>query len=146
MRGSMCLFFRGYMNGPCTLFFLPTTQLHHRPTRDFGHIPAWLGYVLSVFFPTAVFSRPAELSKVSPNPPFVHDLLIQHFSLSHPAILMPPSAIFYNDSLVPCAVNGSVSWSGLPNPRLPLLLIGNESKEECVDEVYSFYALYFSTT
>ncbi|KAJ7270897.1 P-loop containing nucleoside triphosphate hydrolase protein [Mycena rebaudengoi] len=84
-----------------------------------------------------LYERPVYT--VSPNPPFVHDLLIQHFSLSHPAILMPPSAIFYNDSLVPCAVNGSVSWSGLPNPRLPLLLIGNESKEECVDERASWY-------
>ncbi|KAK7014215.1 AAA domain-containing protein [Favolaschia claudopus] len=58
---------------------------------------------------------------------------------SHPAILMPPSTLFYNDSLVPCAVNGSIVWSGLPNPRLPLLFIGSESKEECVDERASWY-------
>ncbi|KAJ6520595.1 P-loop containing nucleoside triphosphate hydrolase protein [Mycena vulgaris] len=57
----------------------------------------------------------------------------------HPAILMPPSAIFYEDSLVPCAVNGTICWSGLPDPRLPLLFIGSESKEECVDERASWY-------
>ncbi|KAJ7431230.1 P-loop containing nucleoside triphosphate hydrolase protein [Mycena latifolia] len=64
--------------------------------------------------------------------------LLTHSS-SHPAILMPPSAIFYEDSLVPCAANGTISWSGLPNPRLPLLFIGSESKEECVDERASWY-------
>ncbi|KAJ7153558.1 P-loop containing nucleoside triphosphate hydrolase protein [Mycena crocata] len=58
---------------------------------------------------------------------------------SHPAILMPPSAIFYDDSLVPCAVNGTVVWSGLPNPQLPLLFIGSEWKEECVDERASWF-------
>ncbi|KAJ7730393.1 P-loop containing nucleoside triphosphate hydrolase protein [Mycena maculata] len=57
----------------------------------------------------------------------------------HPAILMPPSAIFYDDSLVPCAVNGTIAWSGLPDPRLPLLFIGSESGEECVDERASWY-------
>ncbi|KAJ7075675.1 P-loop containing nucleoside triphosphate hydrolase protein [Mycena belliarum] len=62
-----------------------------------------------------------------------------NLSSSHPAILMPPSAIFYEDSLVPCATNGTISWSGLPNPRLPLLFIGSESKEECVDERASWY-------
>ncbi|KXN83986.1 putative RNA helicase SDE3 [Leucoagaricus sp. SymC.cos] len=32
---------------------------------------------------------------------------------SHPAILMPPSALFYSDTLVPCANNGRIVWSGL---------------------------------
>ncbi|KAF7297231.1 hypothetical protein MIND_00956200 [Mycena indigotica] len=50
---------------------------------------------------------------------------------SHPAILMPPSAMFYDDSLVPCAVNGAVTWSRLPNPRLPLMFIGSDTEEEC---------------
>ncbi|KAJ6524568.1 P-loop containing nucleoside triphosphate hydrolase protein [Mycena capillaripes] len=58
---------------------------------------------------------------------------------SHPAILMPPSTLFYEDSLVPCAENGNISWSGLPNPHLPLLFIGSECKEECVDERASWY-------
>ncbi|KAJ6478594.1 P-loop containing nucleoside triphosphate hydrolase protein [Mycena vitilis] len=57
----------------------------------------------------------------------------------HPAILMPPSTLFYEDSLVPCAQNGSISWTGLPNLRLPLLFIGSETKEECVDERASWY-------
>ncbi|KAJ6463413.1 P-loop containing nucleoside triphosphate hydrolase protein [Mycena sanguinolenta] len=58
---------------------------------------------------------------------------------SHPAILMNASTLFYDDALVPCAVNGTISWSGLPNPRLPLLFIGSESVEECVDERASWY-------
>jgi len=49
---------------------------------------------------------------------------------------MPPSAIFYDDSLEPCALSGSVSWSGLPNPQLPLVFIGNSSEEQSVDEVW----------
>lgn len=51
---------------------------------------------------------------------------------------MPPSAIFYDDSLEPCAQSGSVSWSGLPNPQLPLVFIGNSSEEQSVDEVRMF--------
>ncbi|KAF7321050.1 hypothetical protein HMN09_00192300 [Mycena chlorophos] len=58
---------------------------------------------------------------------------------SHRAILMPPSAIFYDDSLIPCAVNGTVTWSGLPNPRLPLMFIASDSQEECIDERASWY-------
>jgi superfamily I DNA and/or RNA helicase len=54
---------------------------------------------------------------------------------SHPGILMPPSALFYNDTLLPFATNGKVSWSGLPDSRLPIKIIGCESKEECIDEV-----------
>jgi hypothetical protein len=48
---------------------------------------------------------------------------------------MPPSAIFYNDSLEPCAKNGVVSWSGLPNPRLPVIFFGCDSEEASTDEV-----------
>jgi hypothetical protein len=51
---------------------------------------------------------------------------------------MPPSAIFYDDSLEPCAQSGSVSWSGLPNPQLPLVFIGNSSEEQSVDEAWVF--------
>lgn len=58
---------------------------------------------------------------------------------SHPAILMPPSAIFYEDSLEPCAANGITSWSKLPNPQLPLIFIGHEHKEETVDERATWY-------
>ena len=48
---------------------------------------------------------------------------------------MPPSAIFYNDTLQPFAKNGTVVWSGLPNPKLPLKVIGTDSSEESNDEV-----------
>jgi hypothetical protein len=50
-------------------------------------------------------------------------------------ILMPPSAIFYDDSLEPCAQNGAISWTGLPNSEFPLVFIGNDSDEESIDEV-----------
>ncbi|KAF9034497.1 P-loop containing nucleoside triphosphate hydrolase protein [Hymenopellis radicata] len=54
---------------------------------------------------------------------------------SHPAILMPPSAIFYDDTLEPCAIfNGIITWSGLPSPKIPLKFIGGQWKEECIDE------------
>jgi len=52
---------------------------------------------------------------------------------------MPPSAIFYDDSLEPCAQNGSVNWSGLPDPQLPLVFIGNNSEERSVDERASWF-------
>lgn len=70
---------------------------------------------------------------------------------SHPAILMPPSALFYSDSLVPFATNGKVSWSGLPESRLPVRIIGCESEEEGIDEVCysnppnSFFRIDFLT-
>jgi superfamily I DNA and/or RNA helicase len=57
---------------------------------------------------------------------------------SHYAILMPPSAIFYNDSLIAAARNGTVSWSGLPCPTLPLVFFGLDSREECINEVNTF--------
>ncbi|KAF8903069.1 AAA domain-containing protein, partial [Mucidula mucida] len=54
---------------------------------------------------------------------------------SHPAILMPPSAIFYDDTLEPSAIfNGIITWSGLPSPKIPLKFIGGQWKEECIDE------------
>ncbi|KAF8172752.1 P-loop containing nucleoside triphosphate hydrolase protein [Mycena galopus ATCC 62051] len=79
-----------------------------------------------------LFDRPVYAS----NP---EQVLLSSNYRSHPGILMPPSALFYSDSLVPCAVNGTVVWSGLPNPHLPLLFIGSESTEECVDERASWY-------
>ncbi|KAF9451324.1 P-loop containing nucleoside triphosphate hydrolase protein [Macrolepiota fuliginosa MF-IS2] len=60
---------------------------------------------------------------------------------SHPVILMPPSALFYNDTLVPFASNGKMSWSGLPDNRLPVRIIGCESEEECIDEKSTWYNL-----
>jgi len=52
---------------------------------------------------------------------------------------MPPSAMFYNDILQPYAQNGKISWSGLPNPRLPLKFIGTDALEKSTDEKASWY-------
>lgn len=69
--------------------------------------------------------------------PFVN--LVKNYR-SHPAILMPPSALFYNDTLEPCArENGDVVWSGLPNAKIPLTFIGSTSLEECIDERETWY-------
>ncbi|KAJ3505597.1 hypothetical protein NLJ89_g7334 [Agrocybe chaxingu] len=69
-------------------------------------------------------------------PPYTR--LVKNYR-SHPAILMPPSAIFYNDTLEPCAENGKVVWKGLSNPDLPLKFIGDESPEESSDERASWF-------
>ncbi|KAJ3937652.1 MAG: P-loop containing nucleoside triphosphate hydrolase protein [Lentinula lateritia] len=63
--------------------------------------------------------------------PFVN--LVKNYR-SHPAILMPPSAMFYNDSLEPCASNGMISWTGLSNNKYPLMFLGCNTKDESVDE------------
>jgi len=52
---------------------------------------------------------------------------------------MPPSAIFYNDTLQPYARNGKISWSGLPNPLLPLKFVGTEASEKSTDERASWF-------
>jgi len=52
---------------------------------------------------------------------------------------MPPSAIFYDDSLEPCAQNGTIVWSTLPNPRLPLVFLGCATDEASVDERASWF-------
>jgi hypothetical protein len=51
---------------------------------------------------------------------------------------MPPSAIFYNDTLLPYAQNHKVIWSGMPKPFLPLKFIGSTSPEDSSDEVCLF--------
>ncbi|KAH7868389.1 AAA domain-containing protein, partial [Lentinula edodes] len=63
--------------------------------------------------------------------PFMN--LIKNYR-SHPAILMPPSAMFYNDSLEPCASNGMISWAGLSNDKYSLMFLGCDTKDESVDE------------
>ncbi|GAW07733.1 P-loop containing nucleoside triphosphate hydrolase protein [Lentinula edodes] len=63
--------------------------------------------------------------------PFVN--LVKNYR-SHPAILMPPSAMFYNDSLEPCASNGMIAWAGLSNNKYPLMFLGCDTKDESVDE------------
>lgn len=59
---------------------------------------------------------------------------------------MPPSAIFYDDILQPCAQNGTVSWSRLPNSQLPLVFFGGDSEEVSVDEVQSFISEFYFPT
>lgn len=56
---------------------------------------------------------------------------------SHPVILMPPSAIFYNDSLQPLAKNGVISWTKLRSRDMPLKFVGDPSLEDTDDEVRS---------
>ncbi|KAK7039176.1 adenylosuccinase ade13 [Paramarasmius palmivorus] len=66
-----------------------------------------------------------------PFKPFVN--LVKNYR-SHPAILMPPSAMFYNDTLEPYAANGLISWTGLPNPTFPLKFIGTAKGMYSVNE------------
>ncbi|KAK0463235.1 helicase MOV-10 [Desarmillaria tabescens] len=85
-----------------------------------------------------LFERPLYTNEqCSIYKPFVN--LVKNYR-SHPAILMPPSALFYNDTLEPCARgNGVVAWSGLPNDKIPLMFIGSTSLEECIDERETWY-------
>ncbi|KAJ3554546.1 hypothetical protein NP233_g12400 [Leucocoprinus birnbaumii] len=64
-----------------------------------------------------LFERPLYSDEQSTTPyyrPCTH--LCKNYR-SHPAILMPPSALFYNDSLVPFAKNGRVVWERLRGKR-----------------------------
>ncbi|KAJ3568151.1 hypothetical protein NP233_g5899 [Leucocoprinus birnbaumii] len=64
-----------------------------------------------------LFERPLYSDEQSTTPyyrPCTH--LCKNYR-SHPAILMPPSALFYNDSLVPFAKNGRVVWERLRSKR-----------------------------
>lgn len=85
-----------------------------------------------------LFERPLYTNEQSSvHRPFVN--LVKNYR-SHSAILMPPSALFYNDTLEPCAHgNGVVVWSGLPNVKIPLTFIGSTSLEECIDERETWY-------
>ncbi|KAJ3992098.1 P-loop containing nucleoside triphosphate hydrolase protein [Lentinula boryana] len=65
---------------------------------------------------------------------FDRPLYAEHNYRSHSAILMPPSAMFYNDSLEACASNGMISWAGLSNNKFPLMFLGCDAKDESVDE------------
>jgi superfamily I DNA and/or RNA helicase len=58
---------------------------------------------------------------------------------SHPVLLMPPSAMFYNDTLQPCATNGYIVWSQMADPRLPFMFINNEGNEASDDERATWY-------
>lgn len=55
---------------------------------------------------------------------------------------MPPSAIFYNDSLEPKAfANGRIHWPELPKPNLPLKFVGTTTNDESNDERASWFNL-----
>ena len=58
---------------------------------------------------------------------------------------MPPSAIFYNDTLLPYARNHKIIWSGMPKPFLPLKFIGSTSPEDSSDEVIMMHFLISMT-
>jgi hypothetical protein len=49
---------------------------------------------------------------------------------------MVPAALFYDDTLQPAAKDvGLIQWSGLPNPRIPILFRGCETHEDWIEEV-----------
>lgn len=53
-----------------------------------------------------------------------------------PSILMVPSAMFYQDRLIPAAIDVALMrWSRLPNPDIPILFHGTDTEEYCIDEV-----------
>jgi len=52
---------------------------------------------------------------------------------------MPPSAIFYNDTLQPYAANGKICWKRLSNLNFPLKFIGTDSAEKSTDERASWF-------
>lgn len=58
---------------------------------------------------------------------------------SHPGILLASSTMFYGDRLEPKAFLPSARWRGLPNPKLPIKIIGVEAAENWVEEGASYY-------
>ncbi|KAF9553859.1 P-loop containing nucleoside triphosphate hydrolase protein [Agrocybe pediades] len=78
------------------------------------------------------------VQNVSSNQFLPYTNLVKNYR-SHPVILMPPSAIFYNDTLQPYAVNGVIPWKGLANPTLPLKFIGTDAQEKSTDERASWF-------
>ncbi|KAH7877744.1 P-loop containing nucleoside triphosphate hydrolase protein [Lentinula edodes] len=76
-------------------------------------------YELDISLLKRLFNRPLYVEHTETRG-FVHNDLSVSLSYvisknyrSHPAILMPPSAMFYNDSLEACASNGMISRAGL---------------------------------
>ena len=48
---------------------------------------------------------------------------------------MVPAALFYEDALLASAKDVKlIKWSGLPNPRIPILFQGCNTKEDTIDE------------
>ncbi|KAF9074456.1 P-loop containing nucleoside triphosphate hydrolase protein [Rhodocollybia butyracea] len=84
-------------------------------------------------------SLPIHQSSVcAPFKPFVN--LVKNYR-SDPAILMPASALFYNESLEPCASNGLISWQGLSNNKFPVMFLGCDANDESVDERATWFNL-----
>jgi hypothetical protein len=53
---------------------------------------------------------------------------------------MVPSAMFYQDRLIPAAQDVKLMrWSQMPNPNIPILFRGSDSEEYCIDEVRSIF-------
>lgn len=84
-------------------------------------------------------SRGKAVDSATPREEFVPFVNLVKNYRSHPVILMPPSAIIYNDTLEPCAKNGAVAWAGLPKRDIPLVFIGHEGDEDCIDERSSWF-------
>lgn len=71
-------------------------------------------------------------------PAFVN--LVRNYR-SHPGILMMPSGMFYNSTLIPEAKSTSslTTWSGLPNPRIPVLFHPSSGEEVWIQDTEGWY-------
>jgi hypothetical protein len=49
---------------------------------------------------------------------------------------MVPAALFYEDTLQPAAKDVQlIKWTGLPNPKIPIVFRGCETDEDWIEEV-----------
>lgn len=71
-------------------------------------------------------------------PAFVN--LIRNYR-SHPGILMMPSAMFYNSTLLPEAKETSslTAWTSLPNPRIPVVFEPSNGDEIWIPDTAGWY-------
>ena len=106
-------------------FFDQSAQVTSRPAANGS----------SVYKPFTQLVRVCQASEPYMCYPFNLTLTIQNYR-SMPSILMVPSAMFYQDRLVPAARDVQMMrWSQLPNPQIPILFKGCNSEEYCIDEV-----------
>jgi len=68
--------------------------------------------------------------------------LVQNYRSRHPALLMAPSSLFYNDTLRPADLRKSElrNWNELPTKGFPLLFEGVEGEDKWVDEGVSWHS------
>ena len=86
---------------------------------------------------TSIHHRPSYPTPSPDSQPCTH-LVRNYRSMS--SILMVPAALFYNDTLIASATDVKlIQWSGLPNPRIPILFQGCETEEAWIDEGASWY-------